>query len=81
MAELSGRKPEKQILKNIRFAVIINTRKSGLLLINFKLMIFLTFESLPVSRWERKCLNGINEMISSKRYSSTIAFGRELSQT
>ena len=34
MAELSGRKPEMQILKNIRFAVIINTRKSGLLFSN-----------------------------------------------
>ena len=76
-AELSGRKPEMQILKNIKFAVIINTRKS------FQINEFLTFERelLPVSRWERKCLNGINEMISSKRYSSTIAFGRELSQT
>ena len=80
MAELSGRKPEMQILKNIRFAVIINTRKSGLLL--FKLMNFSTFEreSLPVSRWGRKCLNGINEMNSGKRY-SIITFGRELSQT
>ena len=75
MAEISGRKPEIQILKNIKFAVIINTRK-------FQINEFLTFERelLPVSRWERKCLNGINEMISSKRY-STITFGRELSQT
>ena len=75
MAEISGRKPEIQILKNIKFAVII-------IKIHFKLMNFSTFERelLPVSRWERKCLNGINEMISSKRY-STITFGRELSQT
>ena len=44
-AELSGRKPKMQILKNIKFAIIINTR-------NFKLMNFLTFERelLPVSR-------------------------------
>ena len=27
IAELSGRKPEMQILKNIKFDVIINTRK------------------------------------------------------
>ena len=75
MAELSGRKPEMKILKNIKFAVIIKHK--------FQINEFLTFERelLPVSRWERKCLNGINEMISSKRYSSTIAFGRELSQT
>ena len=30
IAELSGRKPEMQILKNIKFDVIINTRKVGL---------------------------------------------------
>ena len=76
MAELSGRKPEMQILKNIRFAVQNLSTK------HLKLMNFLTFEreSLPVSRWGRKCLNGINEMNSSKRY-SIITFGRELSQT
>ena len=75
---ITGRKPEMKILKNIKFAVIINTRNDS-----FQINEFLTFERelLPVSRWERKCLNGINEMISSKRYSSTIAFGRELSQT
>ena len=74
-AELSGRKPEMQILKNVSFAVIINKK-------SFQINKFLTFEQelLPVSRLERKCLNGINEMISSKRY-STITFGRELSQT
>ena len=74
--ELAVRKPEMKILKNIKFAFIINTRK------NFKSMIFQTFERelLPVSRRERKCSNDINEMISSKGY-STITFGRELSQT
>ena len=41
IAELSGRKPEMQILKNIKFDVIINTRKVGL---SFIINEFFTFE-------------------------------------